>query len=164
MIPAAAEAIASRRVVFRSPLQGVPDEAWDRFARIMSVQAIAGVSPGGGVGSFALRPRRLGEISCHGEPVMVNLHRGRGGAWEGDLSPGCQNLQRNAVQQYQVFVLSTRAYDEEMGRGEISRPPGVTRSGALAVLHCGGRAALSVWPAGAFKTTMGIFERTNNLF
>ena len=95
---------------------------------------------------------------------MVNLHRGRGGAWEGDLSPGCQNLQRNAVQQYQVFVLSTRAYDEEMGRGEISRPPGVTRSGALAVLHCGGRAALSVWPAGAFKTTMGIFERTNNLF
>ena len=150
-----------RSVIRRSALDGVSDAAWDAFVRAMSVRTIRGVSLGGGIGTFDLRPRRLGEIG-----VMKNLRREGEppGRWVGDLESKYAALGDSSGQQYEVFVMSVRAYDEEILAGEIAIPGGVTRSGAHAVLHCGRRQALAEWPEGAFKTTRELFNKVNNIF
>lgn len=159
MLTARAEAANRfRRVPLGSALPGVSDAAWDAFVRAMSARPIRSAAPSGGIGSFDLRQRRLGEIG-----VMANMRR-EAGRWVGDLLPQYARLGEDAAQQYQVFVLSTRLYDAVQAEGRIPRPAGVTRSGALAILHCGGTEALRAWPEGAFKTTMETFGRANNIF
>ena len=163
MLPSATRPSQDRfaRVLFKSELPGVADAAWDAFVRAMSVSVIKGCSKGGGIGSFDLRPVRLGELS-----VMENLRREEAppGRWVGDLAGRYAGLREDAILQYEVFVMSVRAYDEEILAGEIAVPGGVTRSGAHAVLHCGRRQALAEWPEGAFKTTRELFNKVNNLF
>lgn len=155
---AAADRFAGARQLFKSVLSGVPDAAWDAFVRAVSSRSIRDVSRGGGIGSFDLRPRRLGEIG-----VMVNLLRGDRGKWVGDLAPEYADLGRDATLQYRVFALSTKLYDADLVEGRIARPEGVSRSGALAVLHCGGKGAIDGWPR-AFKTTRETFDRANDIF
>lgn len=144
----------ARQAPFKSPLEGVIDYAWDAFVRAVSTRSIRDVSIGGGIGSFDLQPRRLGEIG-----VMENLRR-ENNRWIGDLTPKYEALRQNAILQYEVFVLSVKTYDEE----KIARPEGVSRSGALVILQRGGVGALKAWPEGVFKTTKALFERANNLF
>jgi len=148
----------TKRVLFPSFLPGVSNEACDAFVRAMSTQAITATSRAGWIGSFELRPRRLGEIE-----VMTNVRRGPH-SWTGDLLPGYESLPKSGTKQYEVFARSNKLYDDQMTSGEIARPDGVSRSGALAVLHCGGREALVTWPKGAFKSTKILFEKTNGTF
>ena len=145
--------------LFPSPLVDVPDEAWDVFLRASSTRKISEVSRSGAIGSFELRPRRLGELG-----VMVNLRRGPGGIWVGDLAPKYANLKVSGGKQREVFEISTKAYDDELSAGTFAKPDGVTRSGAHAILHFGGRGAIESWPERAFLGTRAAFERTNGLF
>jgi hypothetical protein len=158
MMPQASENRFTKRSTLKSALPGVSDEAWDHFVRIMSTKSITNVSLGGAIGSFELRPRRLGQIG-----VMTNLRRGDKGIWEGDLVEKYEHLGRDATQQYQVFALSMRLFDEEMSGGKVKIPPGVNRGGALAILHCGGKEALGMWPEKMFKTTKILFDKTNEI-
>lgn len=145
------------RPLFKSVLDGVSDVEWDAFVRALSTHTIRNVSLAGGIGSFDLRPRRLGELG-----VMINMRRDKRGAWVGDLAPKFEHLGANAGQQFEVFALSMKKYDIELA--STARPEGVSRSGRLAILHCGGSGALEKWPEGAFKTTKAIFDRSNGIF
>lgn len=149
------------RRVFKSPLVGVNDAAWDRFVVAMSTQAICGKSRYGGLGSFDLTPKRLGELG-----VLTNMRRQAKppGLWIGDfVAPYTETkFLRDAEEQYVLFKRSTKLYDDELTH--IARPEGVSRSGALAIMHRGGSEALTSWPARGFKTTREVFARANNLF
>jgi hypothetical protein len=147
------------RHLLRSVLPGVTDVAWNKFVRAMSVQTIRDVSARGGIGSFDLPPRRLGELE-----VMVNLRRADGGKWQVDLVPRYGSLGEDAILQGHIFSLSMKRYDEEIGRGDLVLPEGVSRSGALGILHCGGRGALCAWPETRFESTRATFSRTNGIF
>lgn len=155
----AAAATRFVRPLLRSPLGSVTDEVWDDFVAKFSCHPIGHVTSGGALGSFELRPRRLGEIE-----VMENLRRDDRGIWQGDLRAAYVALGRDALLQYRVFSISMCKYAEEIDSKKVVLPFGVTRSGALAVLHCGGRQALSRWPDGAFLTTQKLFESTNGMF
>ena len=145
--------------LFRSPLEGVHDATWDRFVRAMSTQMIRDISKGGGIGSFDLRPRRLGELG-----VLSNMRRDENRRWVGDfVAPYTrETFLQNAILQYKVFSLSMKKYDEELVKMNI--PDGASHSGCLAILHCGGHGALEQWPDKAFKNTRTVFDRTNNIF
>lgn len=155
---------ASASVLLQSPLEGVSAEAWHKFLRAMSVQAIGDISESGGFGSFDLRARRLGELG-----MMDNLRTERRGGrqvWVGDFVEPYNEVEflRNFVTQTTVFKASMKAYDAEMKAGTIVRPEGVSRSGALAILHRGGRAALSNWPSRALGDTIALHEATKDIF
>jgi hypothetical protein len=139
----------------------VTDAAWDAFVRAVSSRPIRDVSKGGGVGSFDLRPRRLGELG-----VMVNMRRSERGAWVGDLLPRYAGLGASVSQQLEVFTKSMVKYDADLLAGLV-RPESasrMSRSGCLAILHCGGSGALRRWPEGAFVSTRALFERVNDIF
>lgn len=149
------------RVPFKSPLSGVSDVAWDAFALALSVRGVSATAASGGVGSFELRPRRLGELG-----ILTNMHRDERGKWVGDyVLPDTEALIRcRPARQLEIFSLSMVAYDADLTSGLLARPDGASRSGCLAILHCGGTGALERWPEGAFKTTRAIFDRVNGLF
>ncbi len=168
----ASPAMRFARVPFKSELSDVADEAWDAFVRAIALyvapdstelrpRPIRHISISGGYGSFDLRPRRLAELG-----VLTNVRRDERGKCTGDFVPPYSEteLLRNSVLQYNLFVSSVKKYDEDIIEGRVCLPDGVSRSGAHAVLHCGGRGALLRWPDGAFRTTQEVFDRTNNLF
>ena len=158
---ASAPAPAGRfaRPLFKSPLKGVTDAQWDAFVRAFSTRPITAESKAHGIGSFDLRPRRLVELG-----VMENLRRATRPPGEciADLTAKYADLGKNATRQYEVFARSMTEYDAELA--DLKMPEGCTRSGALAILHCGGTGALEQWPKNAFKTTSQIFKKTNGLF
>lgn len=145
--------------LFKSPLSEVTDAAWDAFVRTLSMRPIGATSEAGGIGSFDILPRRLGELG-----VMMNMRRGPDGKWTGDfVQPySAESIRCDAGLQLRIFTLSMREYDKDLVG--MTRPPGASRSGCLAILHRGGAGALGRWPGGAFRTTREIFERANNLF
>jgi hypothetical protein len=147
-------------ISLESPIAGVKNEAWDRFVRTLEIQAVDAVSHSGGYGSFDLRPRRLAEIG-----VMRNLSTKRFGKRQiqiGDFVPPFNEIEflRNPMIQYRVLVMSMRSYLS----GKIDLAPGMSLSGALAILHVGGRGALATWPKGALSFTEALFKRANGLF
>src|SRR5271165_4421423 len=121
------ENLLVRKMVIKSPLPGVSSEKWDVFVRIMSVQLIKDVSLAGGIGSFDLRPRRLGELE-----VMTNLHRNDRGVWVGDLLPKFALIRSSLGLQYKIFEDSMKKYDAALVSEEIVKPENVSKSGALA--------------------------------
>lgn len=147
------------RPLFSSVLAGVSASAWDAFVRALSTSGMRTTAVSGAVGSFELRPRRLGEIG-----VLTNMRRDAGGRWVGDfVAPYSEeSIRLDANLQYEIFALSMKRYDDELS--SLVRPEGASRSGCLAILHCGGRGALKRWPEGAFDTTKAIFDRANKLF
>ena len=133
------------RTLVESPLPGVTAPQWDALARACSVQGIRAISRSGGIGSYDMRPRRLGELG-----VMENLRRGPGGRWVGDLVQEYADLGVDLRLQNRVFAASMVAYDQEIASAALVLPEGVSRSGGLAILHRGGGGALRAWPEGAF--------------
>jgi hypothetical protein len=154
----------SASTLLQSPLEGVSAEAWHKLMRKMSVQAIGDISESGGFGSFDLRARRLGELG-----VMANLRTERRGdrqIWVGDfVAPYTEaEFLRSLVVQTKVFKVSMKGYDLEMKAGTIVRPEGVSRSGALAILHRGGKGALASWPSRALSDTIALHEAAKDIF
>jgi hypothetical protein len=146
--------------LYKSPLLGAVDAEWDKFVRLCSTCPIKNQSISGGVGSFDIRPRRLGELG-----VMTGMHRGEGGKWEGEFAaPYTAASFTLPSKQLEVFSLSMKKYEDDLRAGRLQKPKNVSLSGALAILHCGGEGALSSWPQNAFKSTTELFTKVNGIF
>jgi hypothetical protein len=162
---ATAEAGRFSRAHLLSPLEGVPDRAWEAYVRACSVAGVRERTSHGLFGSFAMRARRLGEIG-----VLECVRRDDRGVWVGDFVPPDteEGFLASPARQIEVFSDSTRRYDVELSAGvasgAIARPAGASRSGCLAILHCGGIGAIQRFPGGAFASTTRLFQATNNLF
>ena len=142
-----------------SPLEGVSASAWRAFITALAVQPTGAVSRGGGLGAYNIRPRRLVEMGR-----ATNFRR-IGNLQVCDfIAPWTQKrFLTDRVAQDAVVVKSLRAYYSALRDGAIKKPDGVSISGALALLHCGGRGAIENWPD-LFDETKALHEATKGIF
>lgn len=132
-------------------LAGVSYETWRCFAAAMEVQPVSAVSETGGLGAYAIPPRRLVEIK-----IATNLHY----TGVDNCTQACdfiapetrESFLADPRRQYGVFARSIMLYDQQLERGELVRPEGATRAETLAALHIAGRGVLKDWA--------NMFERT----
>ena len=142
-----------------SPLEGVHSDAWQSFAEVLEVQAVGAISASGGLGAFDIRPRRLVELG-----YATNLRRFDGRQFCDFAAPWTQaRFLTDPFAQHAVLSKSMQAYYDALRRGEIVKPKDMTMSGALAVLHVGGRGALAGWPK-LFDNTRALFEAAQGVF
>lgn len=155
--------VAAARFVVppRSPLDGVSPEAWVAYARAMEVQPVWAVSASGGLGAYAMRPQRLVELDVMRDGGLTR--RGRRQVRRGELLPAYADFLANPRAQRAVFVRSNLLYDRAMASGDLQRPVLLSRAGALAVLHRGGRGALAGWPD-LFSDTRALVEGVEGMF
>lgn len=161
------EAMAATRFksILASPLPGVSAEAWARFYHALDVQPIDAVSAFGGLGSYDLRPRRLVELGL-GENLRSERTSARGARvyvcdFVAPLSR--DKFLSNPVTQYMALSRSMVGYHRQLQGGELARPAGMSLSGALAILHRGGRGALGAFPD-LFQHTRALYERARGAF
>lgn len=154
--------------VLKSELAGVSNEAWTEFVFAMKVQALDMVSPSNGLGMFDLRFKRLADLG-----LVENLHYKRDiitnrsvqvADWVLPLTK--EAFLKSASAQYRVFTTSMRAYYGEICSGKLRLISGMSPSGALAILHRGGRAALAKWgdPEEQFESTRELYRATKGVF
>ena len=153
-----------------SELPGVPDAAWDAFARAMQTAKLSDVSEANAVGMFELTPRRLADLG-----IVEKLARRRRG--EGNPAPvftarfvppmTAEKFLRDPDAQYRAFARSIADYDRRLASGEIAPPAdeSLGRAGQLAVLHRAGPRGLLSWDRGErFPQTTLAAERARGLF
>lgn len=149
-----------------SPLPDVPVDKWLNFIQALSVQGFH-EETSNGLGRFAMRPRRLGDLH-----IMTNLRRAPDATgrqvWDGDFVPPLTREQflANREKQRDTLVRSVLLHaSEELGRDLKVLPKGVSRSGALAILHAGGPGALKTWnEKPRFDHAANLFARANGIF
>lgn len=142
-----------------SPLKGVSNAGWQSLVRALDVQAIDAISASGGLGSYDMRPRRLEEIGLMTNLRTLRTLEGRQ-VHEGDfVAPMTRDsFLKDPLVQYQALVKSMTLYYENLGSFK-----GLSRSATLAVLHRGGRGALSAWP-NLFTDTASLVVRCQAAF
>ena len=171
-------AAASRfRATLASPLPGVPAEAWERFAQELALmpdprdpaklvpRPMGAVSESGGLGAYDMRPRRLVELglgrnlrSVHPKPGGARFH-----ICDFVLPLTQDAYLGNPLTQYLALTRSMKRYHADLVSGALPRPEGVSLGGALAILHRGGRGALTAWPD-LFPDTRALCERARGAF
>jgi len=149
--------------ILTSPLAGVSASAWSTFVRALDTQTIGAVSASGGYGSFDLRPRRLAELGYMQDLRSANRNGRTIQVGDFILPLTEEKLLADPILQYKILVNSIKGYDAELTVGEVTRPTTVSRAGALAILHRGGRGALRAWPR-LFSDTQIIYTATQGLF
>jgi len=165
MIPTTCAAPGAARFLSPSPspLPEVSAEAWQRFCTALEVQKPGAISPSGGYGAYDLRPARLVELGYAERGPQV-----RRGArfvqtctflppWTEEKFLGSYLAQLAALRQ------SMKRYGEDLARGKIERPQGMSLAGALSILHRGGRGALKGWPE-IFSDTRQLYEQAKGMF
>ena len=132
-------------------LVGVSYETWRCFAAAMEVQPVSAVSSTGGLGAYAIQPRRLVEL---GGATRLRYEGEDGCVQVCDfVAPMTrERFLSDLRHQYGVFARSIMLYDQQLERGELVRPEGATRAETLAALHIAGRGVLKDWA--------NMFERT----
>ncbi len=158
---AAAPARFSAPALLKSPLPGVSDAGWDAFVRALDVQPADAVSASGGLGSYDIRPRRLVEIGL-AENFRIDREPGRRDRQGCDFKSSKLFL-ADPRRQLAALARSIARYHAEVASGAIQVPAGLSLSGALAILHRGGRGALAAWPD-LFDDTRELLKRTERCF
>ncbi len=150
----------------RSPLDGVDDQRWTQFARGMVAARPGDVSPSNAVGMFLIMPRRLADLGLVRGTQRTRSPEGKTIYVAAFVPPlTCQRFLADPEIQYLVFCQSICDYDERMRSGEIERVPGMSRSGALAVLHRCGPHGMKTWAEGdRFPQTQAAFDRVEGIF
>lgn len=150
----------------KSVLPGVADDCWTQFVRNMIVAPVSAVSDSNAVGMFEMMPRRLADLG-----VVSKLARTRSDAnktiWVAAFVPPltADKFLSDQREQYRVFSDSMCDYAKRMENGEIARVPGMSLSGALAILHRCGPTGLATWERGErFPATVKSYERVAGLF
>lgn len=152
--------------VLKSELPGIYDEQWTDYAFAMKIANRGDISLSNGLGMFDIRYKRLEDlgfvtnISYKRDPIINRSVQVA--EW---LPPYTQDkFLKSANFQYRAFSASNRHYFKELRNRSLSMPPGVTFSGALAILHRGGRSALAKWATQQFDETREIFDMANGIF
>ncbi len=149
----------------RSPLTGVPNLAWNKFVDALMIDDDRGPHKGrprpfnarshaGGLGCFALLPRRLVELH-----ILKEVAFSKGKA----LAKNDKWLVvffANPISQYKALAVSLMRYSTAL----TSLPEGMSRSGALALHHRLGPNALVKWQKHQQPSTLALFRRANGLF
>lgn len=154
---------ANSVAILRSPLEGVPDEAWSTFVSASLTSKFDAVSPSNHLGAFELTPRRLADLGLlKGLKRMQSKKSGRS-IWVGKFVPPMtdKDFLKNPQIQFAVFKASMVDYSRRISVGEIQMPSGVSLSGALAILHRAGPSGLK---GKRFESTQAAFEKVDGLF
>lgn len=147
-----------------SPLSGVSNEVWGKFYRTLKIQPSDQVSESGGLGAFDIRPRRLVELKYAEGLRTERTAKGRQiHVCEFFLPWTEEKFLEDSIAQYVAFRRSMLLYYTAMTSGELKLPEGVSKAGALAILHRGGEGALKSWP-NIFSDTRAVFDRVQGLF
>ncbi len=147
-----------------SPLSGVSDEAWRAFVAALTVQPLNVVSESGGLGQYAIRPRRLVELGYATSLRSVRTPSGRQiQVCDFVLPRTPRHFLASEFEQHAAFVKSIAKYRELFACGRLKCPRGVSLAGALAILHCGGYGALRGWPK-LFDETRALYEVAHKMF
>lgn len=163
---AAALSAALDSARLRSPLAGVSDLAWARFADALTIDDDNGPNNGkprafnarthaGGLGCFGILPRRLVDV---GVAQSVRLIGGKTIA----IGVGVRAFFSNPLMQRDALAESMRRYDAEIEKQTL--PSEMSRSGALALYHRLGPDALKKWKQHKQPSTMALFRRANGIF
>jgi len=154
------------RTRIASPLPGVSDAQWERFRSVLE-QPIKAVSESGGLGAFDMRPRRLAELGYMHKLRQTRSSSGRLN-WCGDfLAPWTrERFLSDLMVQHAALGKSMALYCEEIQRGEIKKPDGLSLSGALVVLHIAGKRGLERWsdPETRMPNTLARVNRADGIF
>lgn len=153
-------------ILLPSFLQGVSDEAWTEFVRNMATGSPLTVSDSNALGMFEIMPRRLADLGLVFRLSRSKSSKGRT-IWVGSFIPPlkCSNFLKNPSIQYKVFCKSIKDYDDKINNGIIKKDTGMSRSGALAILHRAGPRGLDAWNEGKrFSFTEEIYNRVARLF
>ena len=148
--------------VLGSPLSGVSDEDWTCFALLVRSAPVRAVSAANAIGMFEITPRRLADLG-----LMTNLESARApsgrtvyvGEFVKPWSLG--RFLSNPKAQYAAFTQSMKDY---FARLPAVMPAGLSRSGALAVLHRVGPQGLETWCERRFPNTEAFVEKVNGIF
>lgn len=152
----------------QSPLPGVSNRAWARFADALAIDDDRGPNQGkprpfdartraGGLGCFGILPRQLVEIK-----VLEEVFVSKGKA--------IANPNDKRVIVFLASPLVQRAALEKLMRrhaaalAKVALPADMTFSGALALRHRLGPHALAKWQAHQEPATIKLFRRANGLF
>lgn len=149
--------------VLESPLAAVPHAAWTSFVKALATAPLKSVSPSNALGMFEISPRRLAELGMI-RNLRTVMHKGRSvytGEPVAPFSP--KAFLESPTAQYDALVKSMREYDAAIARSEIELPDGVSRAGALAILHRAGRGGLAK-PHSLFPATKALYLKTKDLF
>lgn len=147
-----------------NPLPGIPPAAWRRLVDALEVQPVASVSASGGLGAYDLRPRRLVELGYASGLRYCRTAAGRQVHACEFARPWTEaRFLSDPVAQYAALSRSLSLYFGALMNGELRRPAGVSLSGALAILHVGGRGALDGWPK-LFDGTRVRYEAARDIF
>lgn len=152
----------------RAPLDGVSSLEWVRFVHALTVDDDDGPNKGntrpfnarthaGGFGCFGMLPRRLVDLG-----IAENLRIVDGKAIAVSFVEGARAFLADPFAQRNALDESMRRYDGEIAK--ITLPPDMSRSGALALYHRLGPAALSKWQQHKQPSTLALFQRANGLF
>lgn len=156
----------------KSELPGVDDDCWTQFVKCMMTSKVNAVSASNAVGVFEMMPRRLADLGVvkklarSKSPASSSAPQGRT-VWVAVFVPPwtADRFLKSPKKQYEVFCQSMQDYDSKMQNGEIVRGSGMSRSGALAVLHKAGPQGLQTWLSGdQFPTTKKLYESVAGIF
>jgi len=148
----------------KSPLEGISNDAWQRFVAALEVQQIDAISESGGLGSYDFRPRRLVELGYATRLCSKRTEKGRQIHICDFILPWTQaRFLSDPVAQYVALSKSMLLYYTALMSGELKRPEGVSMAGTLAVLQIGGRGALKAWP-NLFESTRALYKNARKSF
>lgn len=175
--PIATAGAALGATLLRSQLHEVSDAPWTRLVHALTIaddprdpscggpRPFDARTPAGGYGCFDFRPQRLADLGLM-RRVRVDNASGRC-FFVGEFIPPMTEegfLQRHGAPfvQYDALTDSLRRYDRRLEGVQL--PPGMTRSGALALHHRLGPCALPKWARHQEPTTRALYRRANGLF
>lgn len=147
-----------------SPFPDVANDAqWYAFVAAMTVQGVTDTAPSGGLGMFALQPRRLAELGLM-DPASVRRERRPDGGWRelgAFVAPWSGGFYLD--EQREALGRSAVAYQRDIAAARIRVPHGVSLAGALAILHRGRLGALQAFPR-LLSDTRELYDRSKGCF
>lgn len=156
-----------------TPPFGATPDAWEAFLDALSTsedgRKRSFTETREGYGAFGILPKRLVDLKiaaavrCKAGIALSAVFRPTRLAPTAALAERAFLMSPDA--QRRVLLVSLALYDKNvLQANELLLPEGMTRSGALALLHRLGPRALEKWAAYQSPSTRALYERCNGLF
>jgi hypothetical protein len=152
--------------VLPSELPGVSNEQWTDFVLMMKVGSLNTISSSNGLGMFDIRYKRLADMglvtNLRYRQDVITRRSVQEADWVAPLTR--DKFLKSAGVQLKVFSESCKDYFNWLKCEQVKLPEGATFSGALAILHRGGKSALAKWDQQQFESTLELYRRVNGVF